>query len=289
MTHVFTSDQLDKLIELVRLAGEDILTVYRQPELTNQVSKQDKSPVTAADLAAHRRLAEGLHQILDIPLLSEESATQDYAQRHQWKAYWLVDPLDGTRDFLAHNDQFTVNVALIYQGLPLLGVVYQPVTELIYWGVNAHADWHFPVTGAWRQLGTDAAVPIQTTSLLERQAARQSLRCLISQHHHSPKTDEYLRQLSNFWPASVDIHALGSSLKICALAEGSADLYLRLGPTSEWDTAAGQAVLEAAGGQLVRFNMGGKSFLYNQRNTLLNKDFCACTNPDLIIKWLAPA
>lgn len=285
MTRTFTIAQQNQLIQLVRLAASDIMAIYQQPELTNATDKQDNSPLTAADLAAHRRLNDGLRLVLDIPILSEESPPEDYAQRHQWNAFWLVDPLDGTREFLARNGQFTINVALIYQGIALLGVVYQPVTQLCYWGYVDHPDWQFPLEGAWRQQ-TSAPEKIHCDSLIERKKSQQVLRCLISQHHNSPHTDQYLQKLESYWPAEIEKRALGSSLKICAIAEGSADLYLRTGPTSEWDTAAAQAILEAAGGQLVRFDQRGEAFRYNQRKGLLNNDFCACTHPKLITDWL---
>jgi 3'(2'), 5'-bisphosphate nucleotidase len=274
-----TKAQLQNLLKLVKLAGEDILQIYQNPETTQLVTKADTSPLTAADLAAHKRLVAGLPHITSdpLPILSEEGVPEDYEKRHQWQSFWLIDPLDGTKEFLARNGQFTVNVALIHKGSAVLGVVYQPVTQKFYWAQSN--------TGAWRQIGEETAVPIFCEVLESRQQQKLSLRALVSQHHHSSASQEKLSQIQKHWPGNIEILPLGSSLKICAIAEGSADVYLRIGPTNEWDTAAAQAVLEAAGGQLVSLKSPAP-FTYNQRNTLLNGDFCACSNPDLILNWL---
>lgn len=281
----FSQVQLQALIDLVKLAGEDILQIYHHPESTQLVAKADTSPLTAADLAAHKRLAEGLGQILDLPILSEESNPSDYQDRHQWESFWLIDPLDGTKEFLARNGQFTVNVALIHKGKSILGVVYQPVTFTCYWGLP---DWNpgQRLTGAFRQIKNAAPEKIHCQSLKQRFQQKLPLRALVSQHHHSQASQEKLEQIQQHWPATLDIIPLGSSLKICAIAEGSADLYLRLGPTSEWDIAAAQVVLEAAGAKLLALHSPHSAFTYNQRDTLINNDFCAASDPDFIIDWL---
>ena len=272
----FTSAQMDKLLQLVKLAGDDILQIYQNPETTQLVTKADTSPLTAADLAAHKRLAEGLTAISPLPVLSEESCPTDYAQRQEWESFWLIDPLDGTKEFLARNGQFTVNVALINKGTSILGVVYQPVTGKFYWAQSN--------TGAWRKIG-DEIVQIFCEPLANRYQQQLPLRALVSQHHHSVSTQKKLAQIQNYWPNKIETFPLGSSLKICAVAEGSADLYLRTGPTNEWDTAAAHAILDAAGGKLVSLQ-STQSFTYNQRDTLLNGDFCASSDPDLILNWL---
>ncbi len=284
----FSNTQLQALIRLVGLAGEDILHIYHHPELTQFTTKADRSPLTAADLAAHQRLAEGLGQILDLPILSEESRPEDYQNRQQWQSFWLIDPLDGTKEFLARNGQFTVNVALIHKGKSILGVVYQPVSRTHYWGLVDHADWVLDqlLPQARRQIGDEAPVSIQCESLRQRFQQKRPLRALVSQHHHNNASQAMLQQLQQHWPAALETIALGSSLKICAIAEGSADVYLRSGPTSEWDTAAAQAVLEAAGAQLVTLNPPHRDFAYNQRKTLINGGFCACEQPSVIIEWL---
>ena len=287
MIYQITPEQHQQLDQLIKLAGAKILEIYQNPTLTNASHKADSSPLTAADLAAHHCLNDGLKSILDIPVLSEESPADDYQHRHQWQSFWLIDPLDGTKEFLARNGQFTVNVALIYKGLPLLGLVYQPTEDLLYRACNPHADWQFHgYEGAWKQHHNSATIAIHAQSLPEKFQQKQPLICLISQHHNSPASDAYLEKLNQIWPGGIAKKALGSSLKICAVAEGVADLYLRIGPTSEWDTAAAQAVLEAAGGKLVRFNPTANTFRYNQRDSLLNNDFCACADPDWIIRRL---
>ncbi len=284
----FSQVQLQALINLVKLAGEDILEIYHHPESTQLVAKADESPLTAADLAAHKRLVEGLGQILDLPILSEEGNPSDYQDRHQWQSFWLIDPLDGTKEFLARNGQFTVNVALIHKGKSILGVVYQPVTYTCYWGLLADADWQLDQLSplAQRQLKKEPPETIRCEPLTNRYHNKQPLRALVSQHHHSQKSQEKLELIQEYWPAPLEIIPLGSSLKICAIAEGSADLYLRLGPTSEWDIAAAQAVLEAAGAQLVSLKFPYSSFTYNQRPTLLNNDFCTASHAKLVLEWL---
>lgn len=284
----FSQVQLQALIDLVKLAGEDILQIYHHPESTQTVSKADESPLTAADLAAHKRLVEGLSEILDLPILSEESNPSDYQNRHQWQSFWLIDPLDGTKEFLARNGQFTVNVALIHKAKSILGVVYQPVTYTCYWGLLADEDWHLDQLSplAQRQIRNEPPETIHCDSITSRFHNKQPLRALVSQHHHSPKSQEKLELIQKFWPASLQIIPLGSSLKICAIAEGNADIYLRLGPTNEWDIAAAQAVLEAAGAQLVSLKFPYPSFTYNQRPTLLNNDFCAASHTELVLEWL---
>jgi len=278
VTLELTAAQLASLTNLVRDAGEDILKIYQHPESTELVSKVDASPLTAADLAAHKRLANGLSDILDLPILSEESSPDDYQNRLEWRSFWLIDPLDGTKEFLARNGQFTVNVALIHDGIAVQGMVYQPVTRICYWG---HIQ-----TGAWRQIDKQPAQAIHCRSIDERYRKALPLHALVSQHHHSKQSQTQLDNIQQHWPAKIDVVPLGSSLKLCAIAEGSADLYLRLGPTNEWDTAAAQAVLEAAGGQLVAAASPHQRFTYNRRNTLLNNDFCACSNPQLILDWV---
>jgi 3'(2'), 5'-bisphosphate nucleotidase len=283
----FSQGQLQALIDLVKLAGEDILQIYHHPESIQLVTKADTSPLTAADLAAHRRLVDGLGQILDVPILSEESSPADYHDRRQWDCFWLIDPLDGTKEFLARNGQFTVNVALIYKGRSILGLVYQPVTFTCYWGwVEGFGLELQKTSGAWRQINNKTPKSIYCESLKQRFQQKLPLRALVSQHHHSQASQEKLEHIQHFWPGTIDIIPLGSSLKICAIAEGSADLYLRLGPTSEWDTAAAQAVLEASGAQLIALNPPQSNFNYNQRDTLINNDFCASSQTDLIIHWL---
>lgn len=242
------------IIEIVRRAGSAILAVYESGDF-GTTTKQDDSPLTVADLAAHRLIAAELAALTpEIPVLSEESAARPFAERGRWPCYWLVDPLDGTREFLARNGEFTVNVALIVGHDPVLGVVGVPARGVIYSGI--------PGRGATRISGTASPTAIRVT------AASASVRVVGSRSHRGDSLDGFL--------ARVGPHTLvptGSALKFCIVAEGGADVYPRLGPTSEWDTAAAQAVLVAAGGAVVMLD--GQPLRYNTKAQLLNPFFVA--------------
>ena len=238
-----------------RAAGE-ILDVYASEFAITR--KDDRSPLTAADLASHRCIVEGLRALTpDIPVLSEESRDIDIARRREWTTLWLVDPLDGTREFIKRNGEFTVNIALIKDGVATFGVIQQPVTGVL---------WHGALGGgAFRRERSEESeeIPIRV-----RTPATMPLRVAASRSHRDERTQALLDAL----PDSQAV-ACGSSLKFCRIAEGGIDLYPRFGPTSEWDTAAGQAILEAAGGAVL--DPRGRPLRYNQRDTLLNGDFLA--------------
>jgi 3'(2'), 5'-bisphosphate nucleotidase len=265
------AEQLDALregiIALAREAAAEILRVY-QGEFDVR-RKDDDSPLTAADLAAHRCIVEGLERLSPgIPVLSEESAQDVPALlRRQWPRMWLVDPLDGTREFVKRNGEFTVNIALIDEGEAVLGVVQAPVTGALWHGQRGR--------GAFRREG-DRDVPVRT-----RTPATAPLRVAASRSHRDPRTEAVLARMGE-----VEAIGVGSSLKFCRLAEGTMDAYPRFGPTSEWDTAAGQCVLEAAGGAVL--DPRGRPLRYNQRDTILNGDFIALGDPSLPWReWLA--
>ena len=243
----------DGVIAIARAAALEILAVYQGA--FDVEHKDDHSPLTAADLAAHRCIVAGLHALTpDIPVLSEESESIDIAERRSWVRYWLVDPLDGTREFVKRNGEFTVNIALIESGVATFGVIQQPVSNGCWHG-TLHA-------GAYRREGDiDAAIHV-------RKPATAPLRIAASRSHRDSRTQALLDALDD-----SEAIACGSSLKFCRIAEGVLDLYPRFGPTSEWDTAAGQAILEAAGGAVL--DPRGRPFRYNQRDTLLNGDFIA--------------
>lgn len=249
----------DGVIRIARQAAAAILAVYDSAFAVQH--KDDRSPLTAADLAAHRCIVDGLATLTpDIPVLSEESSGADIASRRQWTRFWLVDPLDGTREFIKRNGEFTVNIALIEAGVATFGVIQQPVTGALWHGA--------PGFGAFRREG-DADVAIRA-----RIPAAAPLRIAASRSHRDARTQALLDAL----PGS-EVLGCGSSLKFCRIAEGAMDLYPRFGPTSEWDTAAGQAILEAVGGAVL--DPGGRPFRYNQRDTLLNGDFVAFADPAL--------
>lgn len=244
---------LADISRLARRAGEEILDVYRQP--FDVENKKDASPLTQADLRAHAVIVKGLEALTpDTPVLSEEASDIGFDVRSRWTRYWLVDPLDGTKEFISRNGEFTVNIALIENHVPTLGVVHVPVKDTTYLGAQRE--------GAFRQSGTDAPVRIQVQS-----PAAVPLRVVGSRSHAGPGSlDAYLDRLGPHSLLSV-----GSSLKFCFVAEGSADFYPRFGPTSEWDTAAAHAVVEAAGGAVV--DLEGEPLRYNTRDSLLNPHF----------------
>ncbi len=251
---------LDRVRNIAAEAGAAILEVYAGDFSVR--AKQDASPLTEADLAAHaiieRRLQE---EFPEIPLLSEESSEQvPYAIREQWQRYWLVDPLDGTKEFVKRNGQFTVNIALIDGQRPVAGVVHVPVSGATYWGSEA--------AGAFKSTPADSEMPIRCSAM----PASGRLRVVGSSSHQSAATGAYLDALKQRY-GELSFLSFGSSIKICMVAEGAAHVYPRLAPTMEWDTAAAHAILNAAGGRLVRHDTG-QDLPYNKPD-LLNPWFVA--------------
>jgi len=243
---------LDVIIKLSRQAGERILEIYETDYAIEH--KDDETPLTEADMAAHHLIDDGLQVLTpEIPILSEESAKIPYAERQQWSCYWLVDPLDGTREFIKRNGEFTVNIALIQDGEPVLGVVYAPVLKVSYYARRG--------AGAFRMEDGQSASPIQT-----RRPCGSPVMVAGSRSHRGDSLNAYLERLADY-----EIVSMGSSLKSCMVAEGKADIYPRLGPTSEWDTAAAQCVVEEAGGRLTDTNM--QTLRYNTKDSLLNPYF----------------
>ena len=243
---------LDAIIKLSRQAGERILEIYETDYAIEH--KDDETPLTEADMAAHHLIDDGLRALTpEIPILSEESAKIPYAERQQWSCYWLVDPLDGTREFIKRNGEFTVNIALIQDGESVLGVVYAPVLKMSYYARRG--------AGAFRMEDGHAACPIQT-----RQPCGSPVMVAGSRSHRGDSLNAYLERLADY-----EIVSMGSSLKSCMVAEGKADIYPRLGPTSEWDTAAAQCVVEEAGGRLTDTMM--QTLRYNTKDSLLNPYF----------------
>jgi len=241
------------LLRIARIAGEAILEVYASAD-PGTTTKADSSPLTQADLRAHGVIQAGLESLTpELPVLSEESAEVPYEVRRTWERYWLVDPLDGTKEFLARNGEFTVNIALIVGHHPALGVVYVPARDTLYWGV--------PGEGAWRSVGGATAVPIRA-----RARAASPVRVVASRSHRGSELDPFLAHLGPH-----ELVAVGSALKLCMVAEGTADVYPRLGPTSEWDTAAAHAIVVAAGGTVVMTD--GEPLRYNTHAGMLNPDF----------------
>jgi 3'(2'), 5'-bisphosphate nucleotidase len=254
---------MQQVADIARQAGSAIMAVYRSGE-TGEISKADNSPLTLADMAAHRTIVEALTRLApDIPILSEEAADILYPVRSQWARFWLVDPLDGTREFIKRNGEFTVNIALIENGEPVMGVVYAPVLDFCYYGARG--------AGAFVQRGSAAAQPIA----VKPHAAGEPIKAVASRSHSDERTLALLEQLGAHQSISM-----GSSLKLCLVAEGAAHVYPRLGPTMEWDTAAAHAVVNAAGGIVCDLN--GKELHYNKMD-LHNPEFLVLPAADEIL------
>ena len=257
---------LPDVVALAEATGADIMAIYNAGP-TAVMHKADDSPLTAADLAAHVRIVAGLQQLTpDIPVVSEEGCVPDEGARAA-PVFWLVDPLDGTKEFVARNGEFTVNIALIERGRPVLGVVTVPAQNVSYWGSVG--------VGAYRRQAGEAQAQ-RLHVAVPRQAGRP-LRVMASKHHFHEDTRALIARMG-----AHELVQAGSSLKFCRIAEGSADVYPRLGPTCEWDTAAAQAVVEAAGGHVC--TLQGEPLRYGKAE-VLNPDFVVSSVPlaDLLI------
>jgi len=243
------------VLEIARAAGSEILEIY-DSEFEVE-TKADQSPLTAADQASHRLIVDSLQALTpDIPVWSEESAGIEFSQRKNWDRFWLVDPLDGTKEFIKRNGEFTVNIALIEAHEPVLGVVHVPVKGQDYVGYRGGPSSLIENGGE--------ALPIRVS-----EPGNEPLRVVGSRSHRGASLESFLGAIGEHVMVPM-----GSSLKICLVAAGLADVYPRLGPTSEWDTAAAQAVLENAGGQLV--DLSGERLCYNTSAEVLNPFFVAC-------------
>lgn len=247
------------LVEIVERAGQAILEIYATDfQVSN---KDDASPLTQADLAAHDIIVEALNQATDLPVLSEESNPASYVQRSGWKRYWLVDPLDGTKEFVNKNGEFTVNIALIDGGRAMYGIVGVPVQGRIFTGDVYRGEAKLLENGA-AKLIAGRAMP----------GPDAQMAVVASRSHGSERLERYFDELESR-VAGMTRKSVGSSLKLCTLAEGGADCYPRLSPTSEWDIAAAHAVLTAAGGEVYDFQR--KVLAYNSKDSLLNPEFVA--------------
>lgn len=250
----------EALVPIAIRAGEAIMSVYEGAFTVEH--KLDDSPLTLADLESQRIILESLARLTPgVPVLSEESAQAPWAVRRYWPELWVVDPLDGTREFVKRNGEFTVNIALVIEHEPVLGIVAAPARKTLWWGAAG--------SGARRAVHGGAAEPIRVAP------PATPIRVVGSRSHMSPETAAYLAKIGPH-----ELTGIGSSLKFCLLAEGKADIYPRFGPTSEWDTAAGQALLEAAGGHVTRID--GHRLRYNCRESLINGDFVAYADPSVL-------
>ncbi len=251
-------DTMGHLIEqcllIARVAGERIIDVYNGSFEIMQ--KEDDTPLTTADLEANAIITEGLEALsFDAPILSEESAAISFSERTSWDTYWLVDPLDGTREFIRRNGEFSVNIALIQQGRPVLGVVYAPVLNVAYYAATGR--------GAWKQQGDEKPQKIHVRD-------RAPGETVVVARSRSPVTGPLMKRFLEKLGRHSEV-PMGSALKSCLVAEGAADVYPKLGPTSEWDTGAAQCIVEEAGGRIT--DLALEDLRYNTRESLINPHF----------------
>ena len=248
-------------IQIAEQAGEKILEIYHGD--FDIQSKQDNTPLTTADMAAHFYIINALKQLTpSIPVLSEEDADIPFSERKTWSTYWLVDPLDGTREFIKGNGEFSVNIALIHHHKSVLGVINAPVTQQTYFAYKGSGAFKISAQNATEQ------IHCRTSDI-------NNLIIAGSRSHQSDKMKSFLNKLGD-----PELISMGSSLKSCLVAEGAADLYPRLGLTSEWDTAAAHCIVNEAGGQITRTDM--QALLYNTKESLLNPEFFVFGITDIV-------
>ena len=261
---------IEDLKVICREAGAAMLALYH--DHIEVVTKSDDTPVTEADHLADRVLEAGLTRVLaDVPVLSEEGEIPALAERATWQRYWLVDPLDGTKEFIEKSDHFTINVALMEDNQPVLGMIYAPVQHTYYYGGRALGH-------SWRQVQEQPPELISTRPC----APNGQLHVAVSRHCDLEELDDLFIVLDQRFAEVVRI-TVGSSLKACLVADGAIDIYPRRGPTGEWDTAAAQAVVEGAGGQVLDSTF--QPLRYNQRESLINPDFFIIGDPS--VEWKA--
>jgi 3'(2'), 5'-bisphosphate nucleotidase len=264
MTEALPQHWIEALVLIVEDAGAAIMEVYNSNFEVQ--TKSDESPLTQADLAAHQVIVRGLQALSpQLPIISEESTPPEFAERSSWHRYWLVDPLDGTKEFVNRNGEFTVNIALIDAHQPVFGIVGVPVQGKIYIGDTGQTN---PAQRAY-VLQDGISSPLSGPTEADRQ---ESLRIVASRNHGGQRLEDYLSDIAARFE-NCQRRPVGSSLKLCVLAEGGADIYPRLGPTSEWDIGAAQAVLTAAGGAV--YTPSGQILQYNTKESLLNPEFLA--------------
>jgi 3'(2'), 5'-bisphosphate nucleotidase len=243
---------IQPVIGVAALAGDRILGIYNTDFEVE--TKEDDSPLTSADKAAHITIVEALAELTpEIPVLSEESTAISWEERSRWSEYWLIDPLDGTKEFIKKNGEFTVNIALIQRHEAVLGVVHVPVKNRTFYGSQGN--------GSFERTADGKVKAITVTS-----PAQNPVRVVGSRSHRGELVDAFLEKLGEH-----EMVSMGSSLKLCLIASGEADIYPRLGLTSEWDTAAAQAVVECAGGKVTQ--LSGKPLMYNAKEDILNPHF----------------
>jgi len=241
---------IQSIVAIAKEAGDAIMKIYDKDFEIEY--KKDSSPLTVADKKANSIIESGLKKLsIVLPILSEEGSDVPYLERKNWNYYWLVDPLDGTKEFIKKNGEFTVNIALIHKEFPVLGVVYAPALDVCYWAKKGEGSFK-----------NGKILPIK------EKVKQDVCKIVVSRSHMSNETQEFIDNID----AKKELVMMGSSLKICLVAEGVADIYPRLGPTMEWDTAAAHAVVSESGREIINFT-SGKAMKYNKKEGLLNSSF----------------
>ncbi|MFC3884683.1 3'(2'),5'-bisphosphate nucleotidase CysQ [Bacillus songklensis] len=267
---MLTTINLLDVIAISMKAGEQIMDVYHSDFAVE--NKEDKSPLTLADKKSHEVIASELKRLFPkMPVLSEEGKHLPYEERKNWEYLWVVDPLDGTKEFVKRNGEFTVNIALVHKGYPVLGVIYAPILDTIYFAKEGAGS--FKIKGVEAVNLRNEAELISHSEKLSSRELNQEMAVVASRSHMSPETEAYINKIQGKY-GKVTITSAGSSLKLCLVAEGKADVYPRFAPTMEWDTAAGQAIVEQAGGKVVQTE-SKERLSYNKENLL---------NPWFIVK-----
>lgn len=254
-------NQILEIFRITLAAGKEIMDVYKKDFEVEY--KNDESPLTEADMRSHQTIINGLNQITpDIPVLSEEGNHVPYNERKQWERFWLVDPLDGTKEFVKKNGEFTVNIALIEGKYPVVGSIYAPALDVFYFGIVGHGA--YKLEKASQAVIGDGNDLVNQSMPLPLFDSKSIVRVVASRSHMSDETAAFIQELEGKH-GKPEVVSSGSSLKFCLVAEGKADYYPRYAPTMEWDTGAGQAIVEAAGGKVVRYE-DQKRFYYNRED-----------------------
>lgn len=258
---------IENIIQISIEAGVKVLNIYKEAPTVVEI-KEDSSPLTKADIESNNLIIKQLRKISSsIPILSEESADIPFAEREKWKQFWLIDPLDGTKEFLNKNGEFTINIALIENNIPIIGLIHTPVFKETYWGSVKD--------GSFMQAEYN-----QKKSIYVSNENNLPTRVLTSRSHPSNKLKNWMKDKNN-----IEITKMGSSLKFCQIAKGAADFYPRFGPTSEWDIAAGHAIVNYAGGDII--TLENQDLRYNTKESLINPSFVVSKSKNLSKKMLS--
>ena len=263
---------LENCFDILKKTSKVILDYYYLDKF-QITTKDDSSPLTSADLASHKIITQELKKLYpNIPIISEEQKNMPYSERKNWDTLWLIDPIDGTKEFIAKNDEFTVNIALVHNNKPIFGIIFAPALDTVYYGFNNKA---YKILEFSKLNNND--VKKNQKIINSRKLDLNNITLAISRRHSKEK----LHDLINLVFPKAKTIPKGSSLKMCLIAEGVADIYLRLGPTSEWDIAAGQAILNSAGGEI--YDINSNILKYNTKDSLLNPELYAIGDKD--INW----